>query len=340
MEVQRNNSLSIQKRLYEELKDPSSLGLYEEPVILVPCGHTSGESTLDKARKLCHICRAPFTQTVKNPTIKNLVEIVADMPEVEEVKEVEETDHTEEAEKLFDKVKGLVENKKYDEAVQSLAQVLVISPNYKEAIGYNSCLLTIIRPKPIDLVVAPAPQRVLPVDADMFQKKEVELFKSKIKNFIDSDGGACSPEIQARANKALFGLDHLNELSFELSGCFKEFENIIKKYLDFYFDAVNDHIDNWYKVLKQRGPLKPSTTADKAEVEQFRSRIKNEFLDSGRELTPQIRSELEKICLRLENQVELHFRIKWTFNNFESELDGYDESKCIYLLRKVLTYLS
>lgn len=218
-----NNNNSIQERLYKELEDPVDLDLFVKPRILVPCGHIAEKSNVDRVNKLCHTCRAPYTQLVKSPTIKNLVQIVQAMPKEEAVKEVEKADHTEEAEMLFANVKGLVRNKKLEDAIQLLGQVLDISPNYKEAIGYNACLWDMMEQKPVE-------QK--PVEQKPTGKEEVNLFRRSIADFLNSKDRNCSRDVHTIATKAYNRLEDLDELDEQQKKSFEDFKNNFKQYND------------------------------------------------------------------------------------------------------------
>lgn len=201
-------SISFQQKLTQELVDPVDLpDLLNTAVTLVPCGHNINELTIAKVNNLCPICRDPFKESVKNTTIRNLVEIVEKMP-----LEVEKVDHTEEAKMLFEKAKGLFSINKISKAIDVLSQALDISPNYKEAIGYNACLLDMLK-------VQQASKR----------KEEVDSFRSMLEAYLKGlEGGPYGGSISyaSKAIDRLTGVSEFNDKQKEvLKGLTKEFTN-------------------------------------------------------------------------------------------------------------------
>lgn len=230
---------SFQERLYKELEDPCTLELFEDPLTLVPCGHTSNESTIDKVNMQCHLCRKPFSQTVKNTTIRNLVEIAAAAPKRDEV---EKKDHTEEAELLFGNVKGLVRSKNTEEAIQLLTQILDICPHYQEAIGYNACLLDIVEEK-----LVPTGAHFIemkPIVERNMEKGGVNEAIDLLKKYLEKYKGIIGIESYTRsyANEVIVYLKNLNKLNTNQKTCFDRFSHIFNTYSDVTRNQMMKHL--------------------------------------------------------------------------------------------------
>lgn len=138
MEPPRYNS--IREKLDYELQDPVSFDLLTDAVTL-SCGHNVNKDTINKIKKVCPLCSAPFTTYVNNPTIKNIAVIVEAMPQ-----EIEKNP-TKKAEQLFENAKNFAKKNNIAMAIQLLSEALDDSPNYEKAIGYRECLLDMLEIK-------------------------------------------------------------------------------------------------------------------------------------------------------------------------------------------------
>lgn len=83
-----------------------------------------------------------ITKNLNEMAVEGHARFDAHKREIKEAKEREEK-----AELLFDNAKNLIRNKKNDEAIKLLAEVLTLNPINKEAKGFNDCLLMMVEPK-------------------------------------------------------------------------------------------------------------------------------------------------------------------------------------------------